>query len=167
VVSHLQWATILFKVKTVLHDFRTFVWSSTNFMHCSQWDYSWTRPSQVLSKMGSKNAHRCTQNTENGFGFDVLELGISQSHCRNNKWWNLGFIHKYRNQRAVKTVDAHTFIKQAKKFKQSFTRKLMATVFWDRTGKCWWWNSYNKGPQLQCTAKHYENCAGLAIQNKR
>jgi acyl-CoA thioesterase len=31
-------------------------------------------------------------------------------------------------------MDAHTFTKQAEKFKQTSARKLMATVFWDRKG---------------------------------
>jgi hypothetical protein len=31
-------------------------------------------------------------------------------------------------------MDAHTFTKQAEKFKQMSTRKLMATVSWDRKG---------------------------------
>jgi hypothetical protein len=44
-----------------------------------------------------------------------------------------------------------------KMFKKTlFAKKLMATVFWNRTGKeCWWWNSCNKGPQHQkCIMKH-------------
>jgi hypothetical protein len=40
---------------------------------------------------------------------------ISQSHCINNRWWNLGYICVCWNQRAVKGVDAHTFTKQAEK----------------------------------------------------
>jgi hypothetical protein len=40
---------------------------------------------------------------------------ISQSCCTSNRLWNLGFIYECRNQRAVRAVDAHTFIKQAKK----------------------------------------------------
>jgi hypothetical protein len=31
-------------------------------------------------------------------------------------------------------VDAHTFTKQAEKFKQTYTRMLMATVFWGKKG---------------------------------
>jgi hypothetical protein len=38
---------------------------------------------------------------------------ISQSHRTSNRWWNLGFIYEYWNERAAKTVDAHTFSKQA------------------------------------------------------
>jgi hypothetical protein len=56
-----------------------------------------------------------------------------------------------------------------KKCKQMFARKLLATVFWDRTGKGWWWNSCKKGPQLHHNVLENtkKNCAGLAIQNKK
>jgi hypothetical protein len=37
------------------------------------------------------------------------------------------------SQRAVKAVDAHTFIKQAEKFKQAVSaRKQTAPVFWNQ-----------------------------------
>jgi hypothetical protein len=57
--------------KMALHNFRTSVWTSTNFTHCSfQEDYhSHAGLSQVLHKMGSRNAHRCTQNAVNGCSF--------------------------------------------------------------------------------------------------
>jgi hypothetical protein len=59
---------ILWKLE--LHNYRTFVWISSNFTHCSLWDYhSLARLSQVLPKMGFENAHWCAQNAENGFSF--------------------------------------------------------------------------------------------------
>jgi hypothetical protein len=59
---------------TAVHNFRAFVWISTNFTHCSLRDYhSQTRLSQVLRNVGSENAHGCAQNAENGFSFDILE----------------------------------------------------------------------------------------------
>jgi hypothetical protein len=60
--------------KTALHNFRTFVWISTNFAHSSLRDYhSSARLSQASRKMGSENAHGCAQTAENDFGFDFLE----------------------------------------------------------------------------------------------
>jgi hypothetical protein len=62
---------------------------------------------------------------------------ISQSHRTINRWWNLSFICEWWNQRAVNAVDAHTHsLDKTKNFKHmlSATRKLMATVFWDRKG---------------------------------
>jgi hypothetical protein len=57
-----------------LHNFRTFMWISTNFTHCSVQDYRcWARLLQVLHKIGSENAHGCTQKAENGFDYDFLE----------------------------------------------------------------------------------------------
>jgi hypothetical protein len=41
-----------------------------------------------------------------------------QSHWTSNRWWNLGFICEYWNQRAVKAVDAHTSPNKPKSFKQ-------------------------------------------------
>jgi hypothetical protein len=35
--------------------------------------YEIIKLSQVLCKMGSKNAHRCTENAENGISFDFFE----------------------------------------------------------------------------------------------
>jgi hypothetical protein len=91
---------------------------------------------KFLHKMGSENAHGYAQIAENGIGFDPLKViphrcrWISQSH--HNRWLNLGFICECWNQRAVKAVDAHTFTKQAKTFKQMSPRKLIAAIFWDR-----------------------------------
>jgi hypothetical protein len=91
--------------------------------------------------MVSKNAHRCAQNVQNGFSFDVfLEQyhkdgkWISQSHHMCNRWWNLGFICECWNQREVKAVDAQRHSpNKPKKFKQTLSvRKLMEIVFWDR-----------------------------------
>jgi hypothetical protein len=94
-------------LKTVLHICKTCMWISTNFMHSSVWDYY-----QVLHKMGSENAHGCTQNAENGFIIDFFRTvpqrwWISQSHHMSNRWWNLGFIGECWNQEAVKALDAH------------------------------------------------------------
>jgi hypothetical protein len=76
---------------------------------------SQARLSQVLHKMGSDNAHRCTQNKENGFGFlraiPQRWWWVSQSHRTSNRWQNLDFICECRNQQALKAVDAHTFTK--------------------------------------------------------
>jgi hypothetical protein len=45
-----------------------------------------------------------------------------------------GFLCERWNQKAVKSVDTHTFAKQAEKLKKKHflpARKLIATVFWD------------------------------------
>jgi hypothetical protein len=52
------------------------------------------------------------------------------SHIVRNRWRNLSFICECWNQRAIKTVDAHTFTKQSEKS----SNKLMAAVFFDRKG---------------------------------
>lgn len=76
--------------KTVLHNFRN-VRISTNFMGCFYEIITVkTRVSQVLHKMGSDNAHRCTQNEENGFGFDFL--GATPQ-----RWWWIPQSHRTSN----------------------------------------------------------------------
>jgi hypothetical protein len=39
---------------------------------------------------------------------------VSQSHRKRNRWWNVGFICEYWDQRAVKSLDAHTFTQQTR-----------------------------------------------------
>jgi hypothetical protein len=47
---------------------------------------------------------------------------------------------------SIQIVDAHTFIKQAEKFQQTLSaRRLMTTLFWDRTGGLM--EELYKGPQ--------------------
>jgi hypothetical protein len=72
------WPEKLWKT-AAFHNFRTFMWIYTNFMHCSLWDdHNEARLSQVLHKIGSKNPHGCTQNAENGFRFCRLFRVIPQ-----------------------------------------------------------------------------------------
>jgi hypothetical protein len=54
----------LFEISEILYEFPQI--SSTLL-------YETVTLSQVMSKMGSKNAHGCTQNAQNGFGFDFLD----------------------------------------------------------------------------------------------
>jgi hypothetical protein len=89
--------------------------------------------------MGSENAHKCTQNTENGFSFDCLE----RYHKYGDEFLNhiltgddtwVSFVNVEPKEQS-KELNAHTFTKQAKKFKQILSaRILMAAVFWDRKG---------------------------------
>jgi hypothetical protein len=84
--------------KMAFHNFRIFAWISTNFTHSSLLDYhSYIMLSQVLCKMSSKNAHGCTQNAENGFGYSRLFTAILQkwrhtSQPHRNGRWKVGFI---------------------------------------------------------------------------
>jgi hypothetical protein len=73
--------------------------------------------------MGSKNACGCTQNAENGFGFDFLE----QCHKDDDKFlsytvlvtgdktWVSCVNAGTKEQSAVKAVNAHTFTKEVAK----------------------------------------------------
>jgi hypothetical protein len=51
-----------------LHDFRTLY----GFPQISRIVVHEIITAQVLRKMGFRNAHGCTQNTENGLGFDIF-----------------------------------------------------------------------------------------------
>jgi hypothetical protein len=46
---------------------------------------------------------------------------ISESHCTSNTWWNRGLICECWNQGLVNAVGAHTFNKEAEKFKQALS----------------------------------------------
>jgi hypothetical protein len=117
---------------------------------------------KFLRTMGSKNAHGCAQNAENGLGFLFTTMPqkwqcISQSQRKSNRWWNLGFICECWNQRVVKAVDVNIFTKQAE---EVWTNVVCLSESWWKpfsgAGKeCWWWNSCNNGKQChKCTAKH-------------
>jgi hypothetical protein len=49
--------------------FRSFLWISTNVTHSSLRQYH----EAMLPQVGSRNAHGCVQNAEDGFGLDFLE----------------------------------------------------------------------------------------------
>jgi hypothetical protein len=91
--------------------------------------------------MGSENAHRGAQNTDNGFGFDFLE----HSHKDDNEFLS-HTVQETGDETWVSSVNVETK-KQSKQWKHTYSpnklkklnkhlpaRKLMATVFWDRKG---------------------------------
>jgi hypothetical protein len=119
------------KWKTALHNFRTFVWIYENFTRSFLWDchrlsyhkfrtrlFPWVRKIFTVSYK--------TQKTASALNFFLRAIPhrwrwISQSHRTSNRWWNLSIICECWNQRSVKAVDAHTFAKQAEKFKQTLS----------------------------------------------
>jgi hypothetical protein len=75
-----------------------------------------------------------------------------------NEMW-VSFVNVETKEHS-KAVDAHTFTKQAKKFKQMYACQLMAAVLWDRKGVLML-------EFMQQGTETLKNCVGLTIQNKR
>jgi hypothetical protein len=111
-----------------LHSFRTFV-------HCSLQDYHRVGYHKFCANWVPKmltGAHK-TQRMASALSFFRLIpqrwQWISQLHCTNNRWWNLGFICDCWNQRAVKAVDPHAFTKQAEKVWTNVCHKAEGNCF--------------------------------------
>jgi hypothetical protein len=91
--------------------------------------------------MGSENAHRQTQNAENGFGFNFLE----EYHKDGSEFLNhilqvtsdetwVSFVNVETKEQSKQWMHAHPPNKP-KKIKQRLSaRKLIAAVFWDMKG---------------------------------
>jgi hypothetical protein len=103
--------------KKALHNFRTFLWISTNLYEIITirlgYHKFWAR---WVPKMlaGAYKMQRMASSLTFFRAIPQRLRWISQSHHTSNRWWNLGFICECWNHRAVKSVDAHTFTKQAK-----------------------------------------------------
>jgi hypothetical protein len=80
------------------------------------------------------------QNAENGFGFDFF---LEQYHKNGDEFPNhivqvtdetwVSFVNVETKEQSKQWLHTHSPNKQ-KTFKQTFARKLMATVSWDRKG---------------------------------
>jgi hypothetical protein len=89
--------------------------------------------------MGSENAHGCTQNTENGFGFEFL----GQYRKHGDEFLNhiiicdevsISFMNVETKQQSKQWMQTHSPNKPKKFTQMLFARKPMATIFWDRKG---------------------------------
>jgi hypothetical protein len=125
-----------YKVKEGTSQFQNFMWISTNFstllyeiitvrLGCHKFCARW------VPKMIS-GAH----NMQEQFPSAIPQRWqwISQSHHTSNRWWNMGFISEYWNQRVVRAADAHQTNRKSSKERCLPARKMLATVFWDRKG---------------------------------
>jgi hypothetical protein len=171
VVGHLRWVMTLFKVltknlsKTVLHNFRTFMWISTvlyNIITVGLDHHKlWTR---LVPKM-LMGAHKTLRMALAWTFFREMSQRwrlISLSHRTSDRWWNLGFICECWNRKAVKAVDAHTFNKQAEKSlnKRLPASKLTKNVFWNGTGP-----ERSADDTIRATRDH--NDVRSVLQNKK
>jgi hypothetical protein len=88
-----------------------------------------------------ENAHGCTQNAGNGFGFDFLQRYHKDGdeflnhiiRVADDETW-VSFVNVYTKEQSKQWMHTHSPNKP-KKFKQTLSaRKLMETVFWERKG---------------------------------
>jgi hypothetical protein len=90
--------------------------------------------------MGSENAHGCAQHAENGFGFDFLdryhkigdEILIHIVRVTDDETW-VSFVNA-ETKESQSSGCTHIHQTSRKSLKQTSARKLMATVFWDKSG---------------------------------
>jgi hypothetical protein len=104
-----------------LHNFRKFLWISTNFTHSPLRHYRiYSRLSQVLRKVGSENPHCCARNVENCFGI-----------------WRL-FRAVFLNCRALATIIPGPRLIKRKEFTWPWSHKGWEPLF-KAIRQRWWW----------------------------
>jgi hypothetical protein len=118
----------------VLHNFRTFMWISTNFKRCSLRDYrSWARLSS-FPQHGLRKCSRVRTKLREWFRLWLFYSdATSQSHRTNNRRWNLvSFVTVETKEQSKQWM--HTYSSNTPKtFEQTLSgRKLIATVILNR-----------------------------------